>query len=46
MLELLSTLKKKYRKENSAFSFNANVLWELANKFTILIEIILKYVES
>lgn len=37
--------KRKYRKENSAFSCNAHVLWELANKFTVLIGIILKYVE-
>lgn len=44
MLELLST-QKKYSKENSAFSFNTNVLWELTNKFTILIENILKYIE-
>lgn len=37
---------KKKKKKNPASSFNANMLWELANKFTISIAIILKSVES
>lgn len=50
VLELLSTLPersiRKKKKKNPASSFNANMLWELANKFTISIAIILKSVES
>jgi len=38
--------RKEAQKKISAFSFNANVSWELANRFTIPTAIILESVES